>query len=286
MAFPLFAPRRPIDASRVGPTGVPPLPPNVRVGLARGREVAALLLWTGAVFLALALASYAGVPVVEGEGTVASWVVAGQNWVGPAGEACARSLVSLLGVVAWGIALELALLGIPFVRGKPSLATPARLGGDVLLAAIAAALVQVGWPEQLAFGRYLAAGSVGELFGELARSLFSTIGSFLVGFACLGLLLIARAAFSFIAVMRAVGRWSARGAQGTAAGARSVAVAWRAARELEEGKAKARHEAALPHISAERSDEATIAVLPDEHAEDPQGRKKKRKKEVPAGLGT
>ena len=47
---------------------------------------------------------------------------------------------------------------------------------------------------------------VGELFGEIARSLFSTVGSFLVGFALVGLILIGRASFSFIALMRAIAR--------------------------------------------------------------------------------
>src|SRR5262249_29694690 len=143
-------------------------------------------------------------------------LVAGADWVGPVGAACARAIVSLIGVIGWVIPLELVLLGFPFVRGKKSLVTPARLAGDLLLVVIAAALVQVVWKDALAFGRQPAAGLVGETFGELARSLFSTIGSFLVGFACLGLLLIARASFSFIAMMHAIGRFGARGAQGTA----------------------------------------------------------------------
>ncbi len=279
MAFPLFAPRRSVDASREGSSAYT-LPPNVRLpGVARGREVAALLLWTFALFLTLAIASYVGAPPVDGAPQIGP-PLSGANWVGPVGEACARAVVTLVGVVAWAIPLELFLLGIPFVRSKPNLATPSRLGGDVLLAVIAAALVQVGWPGRLAFGEHSAAGSIGELFGELARSLFSTVGSFLVGFACLGLILISRAAFSFIALVQRIGRVGARGAMGTAAGARSVAEAWRAARQLEQEGKDAERAASLPRITLDTKDEATIAVLPDEPNEDsPRKRASRKKKE-------
>jgi S-DNA-T family DNA segregation ATPase FtsK/SpoIIIE len=264
-----------------------PCPGNVRVPqVARGREVAALLLWTGAVFLGLALASYAGVPASSALDAGTPPIgppLSGPEWVGPVGAACARALVTLLGVVAWSIPVELALLGIPFVRGKPNLATPARLAGDVLLAIIAAALVQVGWPTQLAFGQHCASGLVGELFGELGRSLFSTLGSFLVGFACLGLILISRAAFSFIALVRAIAAYSAKGARGTATGAKTVADAWRTARQLEREEAHAERLAGLPHITVEPTGEATIAILPDDPAsgDEPKRRARKKKEDLP-----
>src|ERR1700722_11912676 len=155
----------------------------------RTREVAALVVWTLALFLALALASYPQ-----------------QNWVGPVGELLAGWLASLVGLVAWALPLELFLLGIPLVRGKESAATPGRIAGDLLMGVVAAALVQVGSPGQTAFGVVPPGGLIGELFGEVARSLFSTAGSFLVGFACLGLILIGRATFSFIAFTRMLGR--------------------------------------------------------------------------------
>src|SRR5581483_10943835 len=194
MQIPLFAPRRDV-------------PPNTRPAHARGREVAALLLWIGAVFVALGLAS-----------------LDSGDWVGPVGTSCARGLVSCVGVIAWALPVELVLLGIPFVRGKDSLITPARIAGDLLMAVLAAALVQVG---------HGPGGLVGELFGELMRSLFSTIGSFLVGFASIGLVLIARASFSFIALMRFLGRTSSTVGEKTKSGAQRALEAWRAARELE-----------------------------------------------------
>ncbi|HEY2516986.1 MAG TPA: DNA translocase FtsK 4TM domain-containing protein [Polyangiaceae bacterium] len=285
MAFPLFAPRRAALAPAGGSASVSLFPANTRATsngvagpattFARGREVAALLYWTAALFLLLALASYAGDPSASAlpmpaDGSAAPPPIAGPDWVGPVGAACARALVTAVGSIAWSVPLELALLGIPYVRGKRSLLTPARLAVDFLLVVIAAALVQVGWPGLVAFGMHPSSGVVGELFGEVARSLFSTIGSFLVGFACLGLLLIARASFSFIAMMNWIGRLGAKGARGTADGARSVAEAWRTARELERGKREEERLALLPHIDERPKGleigEAIFALAPPERS--------------------
>jgi S-DNA-T family DNA segregation ATPase FtsK/SpoIIIE len=249
MALPLFAPRRPAPSVLGGE----------HVAQARGREVASLVLWTFAVFSLLALASYE---------TNADGVSVGQNWVGPVGEWCAHSVIYVVGVIAWAVPVEAVLLGIPFVRGKKSLITSSRIAGDLLVLILAAALVQVAWPGKLAFGHMTSSGCVGELFGELSRSLFSTIGSFIVGFACLGLILISRASFSFIALMLWFGRLGETSAAKTAHGAQHVAEAWKKARDLDREKREKEREAALPHIRAELGDDATIAVEPAEDEED------------------
>jgi len=256
---PVFAPRR---------SGLLPAPANTRLPsvlgpqpltFARGREVTALLLWTFAVFLALGLASYAGDP----QGTLTAEgqpVVIGENWVGPVGASIARAFVLLVGIAAWVVPIEALLLGIPYVRGRKTNATPARLAGDILMLVIAAALLQVGGPGKLAFGHHPAGGMIGELFGELARSLFSTIGSFLVGFALLGLILIGRATFSFIALLRWIARLGSVSAEKTAGGARSVADAWAKARELEREKEAQRRRDEAPVIAGPASGAATILV--------------------------
>ncbi len=240
-------------------TRVPTVLGRGAAAYSRAREVAALGLWTIALFLALALASYRG----DGAGSALSTPTPpGPDWVGPVGALCARGLVSLLGVVAWGLPLELFLLGIPLVRGKQSPITPGRIAGSLLIAVLTAALIQVGSPGRTAFGTHAASGIVGELFGELARSLFSTAGSFLVGFACLGLILIGRAAFSFIALARLVARAAARGALGTASATEVVAQAWRQARELERERTERARAASQPRIDTSLKDNAIVAALP------------------------
>ncbi len=221
-------------------------------GFARGREVAALLIWTAAVFVSLSLCSYAGDPMAPG-------VVVRENWVGPVGSIVAETLATYIGVAAWVLPLEALLLGIPLVRGQRSAATAPRLAGDVLVVVIVSALIQVGRPTALAFGRHAAGGLLGELFGELARSLFSGVGSFLVGFALLGLILIGRAEFSFIALMRwgeSLGRASAGK---TASAVRFAAQAWQRARDVEREKIRQRKACDKPAI-AERAEDVTILV--------------------------
>jgi S-DNA-T family DNA segregation ATPase FtsK/SpoIIIE len=257
-AEPVFLPRggRPLPANTRAPSVLGAQPQT----FARGREVAALLLWTLAVFFALALASFAGDPAAANTVPVegAPPPLTGDNWVGPVGAVVARAFVSLVGMMSWVVPIEALLLGIPFVTGRRSRATPSRLAGDILLVVIGASLVQVGWPEKVAFGLHHAGGNVGELFGEIARSLFSTVGSFLVGFALVGLILIGRASFSFIALMRAlarIGRIIVARFQGAT---RSIAAAWTKAREVERTRAEERRLANEPHIAIADHDDVTI----------------------------
>ncbi len=249
------------------PTVPMPMPANTRMPtvLGRGaaaygrtREVAALVLWTLALFFALALASYQGDP----SGAAGAATPAGPDWVGPVGALGARALVSLVGLVGWALPLELMLLGIPLVRGKESPATAGRIAGDLLLAVVTAALVQVGSPGRTAFGTHPAGGIVGELFGELGRSLFSTAGSFLVGFACLGLILIGRAAFSFIAFARLVARVASHTAAWMAGVSKAVREAWRQARALERERTAIARITSEPNIDTSPRDEAIVAALP------------------------
>jgi S-DNA-T family DNA segregation ATPase FtsK/SpoIIIE len=241
MAIPVFGPavRAPSN------TRTPTVLGRGASAYGRTREVAALVVWTLAIFLGLALASYPQA-----------------NWVGPVGEVFAGWLASLVGLVAWALPLELFLLGIPLVRGKESAATPGRIAGDLLIGVVAAALVEVGSPGRTAFGAEPSGGLIGELFGELARSLFSTAGSFLVGFACLGLILIGRATFSFIALARLVAREATRVATWLAGASNALGHAWRQARALDQERKQIERLASEPRIDTSPRDEAIVAALP------------------------
>jgi S-DNA-T family DNA segregation ATPase FtsK/SpoIIIE len=241
MAIPVFGPppRAPSN------TRTPTVLGRGAAAYGRTREVAALVVWTLALFLGLALASYPEA-----------------NWVGSVGEVFAGWLASLVGLVAWALPLELFLLGIPLVRGKESAATPGRIAGDLLMAVVAAALVQVGSPGRTAFGANPAGGLIGELFGELARSLFSTAGSFLVGFACLGLILIGRATFSFIALARLVARLATRVVTWSAGAVAALREAWRQSRALDQERKQIELLAKEPRIDTSPRDAAVVAALP------------------------
>jgi DNA segregation ATPase FtsK/SpoIIIE, S-DNA-T family len=194
------------------------------VAFARGREAASLLLFVTAIFTVLALLSFEGSPT--------QLELEGPNWVGPVGSTWARFLVGAIGFTSWALPAELLLLAWPLFKDRASIATIARLAGDFLVLLILAALVQVALPTATINGAMPVSGSVGELFGELMRSLFSTIGSFLIGLTAIGLILIGRASFSFIAWVQKATRGTEVAANKAASSARAVASAWERAAEL------------------------------------------------------
>jgi hypothetical protein len=83
-----------------------------------------------------------------------------------------------------------------------------------------------------------------------------------IGFASLGLILIGRASFSFIALARWIANLGAKSATTTASAAKTVADAWSTARELERDRKEQARVEALPKINDEPPAEATALVLP------------------------
>ncbi|HEX3776878.1 MAG TPA: DNA translocase FtsK [Polyangiaceae bacterium] len=224
--------------------------------LGRLYEAAALLLFTGAAFLFLALATARVDPLDA--------AVHGANWVGPAGGSIAALLIQGFGLVAWLLPLEIALCGAPLFRGQKPRALGLRVAGDLIVAIVLSALVQVAAPEAVAFGTAPAAGNVGLLFGELMREAFSTLGSFLIALTIVGLILIGRASFSFIAgCQRAVELFRALALRIEAMFGR-VAGAWSEARKLRGEREAAARVAAEPRIEAPSDDAQILLALEDE----------------------
>src|SRR4051812_17164068 len=189
MPFPLFAPRRVQPAGGPGEvpsTAVPKGGAVPRSAHGYAREAAALVLLASALFTALALASFRGDPMRP--------EITGADWVGPVGALVARAGAETIGLAAWFFPIELGLLAAPLLDGKPSIAGVARIAGDIVVVIILAALAHVAFPQLTSFGAMPLGGSVGELFGEVLRTLFSTLGSYIIGLTIVGLILIGRAA--------------------------------------------------------------------------------------------
>lgn len=228
MATPLSAVRRDWSARAPEEVTAASSQPEKRV-FRRDREAAALLLIAGSVYVALAIASFSRDP--------SNIEISGPNWVGPVGTTIANFLVGTVGVSACLAPVELLLMALPLLRDRPSVASIARIGGDVLVIIILSALTHVCAPEARAFGAMSASGVVGELFGEVMRSLFSVIGSYIIGFTAIGLILIARASFSFISFARRAGRGTEFAAERTLGGMKTLRDAWIAARGVERSRA-------------------------------------------------
>ncbi|HVZ35858.1 MAG TPA: DNA translocase FtsK 4TM domain-containing protein, partial [Polyangiaceae bacterium] len=199
--------------------------------LSLGREAAALVLLAAAIYLGLALAS---LHLSSGGSSEV-----GGNWVGPVGAWIAELLASAFGVVAWLLPLELVLLAIPIFRDRPRPPLGPRLAGDLALGILFSALTHVALPETTFQGSLPAGGNVGQIFGEISRALFSTLGSFLVGGTAIALLLIARSAFSFIEWCERTSDLLRRARTDLVALLARVREAWRARRGFGAGGARA-----------------------------------------------
>lgn len=189
------------------------------------REAAAMVLLASALFATLSLASFEADPFRP--------EIGGADWVGPAGAELARALVVSVGFVAWLLPVELAVVASPLLAGKPSRIHLLRVSGDVVVAMVLAALLHVAFPESKAFGSMPIGGAIGELFGEILRLLFSTVGSYIIGLTIVSLILVGRASFSFIELVQRIELFLRSLSRRGTGGLKTVFKAWSKARELD-----------------------------------------------------
>jgi DNA segregation ATPase FtsK/SpoIIIE, S-DNA-T family len=267
MGVRLFSARNALEAGGSLPSGAERgSRPNDTRGRPNGQqfhgrllEAAALLLFFAAAFLALSLGSYRVDPYDPTQH--------GADLAGATGAAIAAILVQGFGVVAWLLPIDLALLGAPLFRGRVPENLGYRVAADVLVGVVLAALVQVSAPELMSFGALSAAGNVGMLFGELSRQAFSTLGSFLVGLTCVGLILIGRSSFSFIEWCRRSSDWSALLLQRLLGMLVKLREAWSKARALRRADRAALADRAAPHIELHDKDEAILMHLEEDESD-------------------
>jgi S-DNA-T family DNA segregation ATPase FtsK/SpoIIIE len=251
---PVFVPRRSSAGDVTSPFGA-----GSKTTLDRGREAAALCLFASAIYTALALASFRGDPARPD--------VHGADWVGPVGTSLAQAATFAMGLAAWFVPIELAVFAVPLLRRRASIANLARLAGDILVAGIASALLQISAPLATVFGGMPLGGAFGELLGEVMRSLFSHVGSYIVGLTAIGLILIGRASFSFIGWVERAEKGTGRAAAKAKQGARAVASAWGKARDLED--AEQGLDEGEPRIDENGGEDAIIAALAEEEEDLP-----------------
>ena len=263
MAFPLFAPRRaqlaggPAAGAATSADGLPSKGAATRkASHGYAREAAALVLLASALYMALALTSFRGDP--------ARPEIVGDDWVGPAGAFLARALVEAIGLAAWFLPVELALVASPLLNGKPSIAGVARFAGDLVVVVILAALAHVAFPRMTAFSAMPLGGMVGELFGEVARTLFSQIGSYIIGLTVVALILIGRATFSFIEWVKRAERAAVILAERVSTWMRALLAAWTTARAIDQQRDEKARREAEPKIGRAGGGDAIIAALTED----------------------
>jgi S-DNA-T family DNA segregation ATPase FtsK/SpoIIIE len=186
----------------------------------RRQDVLAILTLTATVLLTLALVSY---DARNGSA----------NLVGPVGHRFARALMLAFGLVAWFLPLEGGLLTYRLFRRRSAMLGLATMASTLVLVVIGAALGHLLIEPQAVWGAS-PGGAVGELLGEVLRSLLGFYGTVIIGFAILGTAVVLRTPWTLEESVQAVVR------VGHAAWAKVQSVfvalsqAWAEARELHE----------------------------------------------------
>jgi S-DNA-T family DNA segregation ATPase FtsK/SpoIIIE len=157
----------------------------------------------------------------------------GDNWIGPVGSGLASVLASAFGAAAWLVPLELGLATMRFFQRRLMPMGIARAASMVVVVFVGCAMVHLGLPDQEVFGGHMPGGLLGEVLGEVLRSLLGLAGAFVVGTATLLVTVVLRTPFSVVRSARRVGEAALRGAKRSAEGLRAAWDAWREAKELE-----------------------------------------------------
>jgi DNA segregation ATPase FtsK/SpoIIIE, S-DNA-T family len=186
----------------------------------RRQDVFAILSLTATVLLTLSLISY---DARNGSA----------NLVGPVGHRLARALMLAFGLVAWFLPLEGGLLTFRLFRRRAAMLGMATMASTLVLVVMGASLAHLLIEPQAVWGAS-PGGAVGELLGEVLRSLLGFYGTVIVGFAILATAVVLRTPWT----LEETAQWFVRLGHAVWAKIGSVFAAlreaWTEAREIHE----------------------------------------------------
>ncbi len=186
----------------------------------RRQDVFAILTLTATVLLTLALVSYDS---RDGHA----------NLVGPVGHRLARALMAAFGLVAWFLPLEGALLTFRLFRRRSAMLGIATMASTLVLVVVGAALGHLLIEPQAIWGAS-PGGAVGELLGEVLRSLLGFYGTVVIGFAVLVISVILRTPWTLEEVTAALARAGHAIVTEVKGALAALRDAWKEAREIHE----------------------------------------------------
>ncbi len=204
----------------------------------RRYEVVGIVALAGTVLVALSLFSYGDEP--------------SGNWIGAVGHGLGNVLTMAFGLAAWVVPFELGTFTFRLFAHRPSPLGLANWAAMVVILLVGCAMVHLALPEMRVFGEQLPGGLLGEVLGELLRSLFGLAGAFVLGAAVLLTTLVLRTTISVTRLTHlGVGALWRRlvASVGVATdGVSSVAEAWREAKALEREQREAEERANEPKV--------------------------------------
>jgi DNA segregation ATPase FtsK/SpoIIIE, S-DNA-T family len=155
------------------------------------------------------------------------------NWIGPLGAHFGGVVAGAFGLGAWVIPAELALSSYRLFTGRGAPLGIGRLGSSVVFLFVGCAVLHLLAGHHDVFGGIVAGGGVGEILGEVLRSVVGWAGALVI---CSTLLLstfVLRTSISLIAVARKVLAWILGIGRWVLDGMRALRQAWQEAKALE-----------------------------------------------------
>jgi len=229
-----------------------------RVEPGRSHEVVGIVALAGTVLVALSLFSYGAEP--------------SSNWIGVVGHGLGNVLTMAFGLAAWVVPFELGTFTFRLFAHRPSPLGLANWAAMLVILLVGCAMVHLGLPETRVFGDQLPGGLLGEVLGELLRSLFGLVGAFVLGAAVLLTTLVLRTTISVTQLTRlgvgALWRRLIATVRTATNGASSVADAWREAKALEREQREAEERANEPKVIGRGDDDEDEPAEADDSDDD------------------
>ena len=221
----------------------------------RRQDVLAILALTATSLLALALGSF--------DATEAS-----ANLVGPTGHRLAGFLMAAFGLVAWILPLEGALLTYRLFRRRAAMLGIATLGSTLVLVMVGAAMVHLLIEPRAVWG-VSPGGAVGELLGEVSRSLLGLAGTLIIGFAVLGISIIVRTPWTLTEAANALMRLGIRAWARLGGLIGDLREAWIEARAIDEEEETSERRSGQPRIMGlDEEEDSALDEEGEEYEED------------------
>ena len=207
----------------------------------RRHEVLGIVAAASAILLGLALASYDARSV--------------DNLAGPVGAGVAGTFVAAFGVAAWLLPFELAAATIRLFRGRGAILGVATVVSTLVITLVGCSLLHLALLGHEVHGGHLPGGVLGEVLGEVLRSLFGTAGAYVLTITILLITLVLRTRLTITGIIARVRVHGAVGAGKVRDSLGRVAEAWREARELERQEREALEAELAPKVHDEDEDE-------------------------------
>ena len=150
----------------------------------RRHEVLGLMMGTLTLLSILALSSFAADPLSS------------RNLIGPVGVALASGLITVFGIAAWWVPLELGLLTLRLFSGAQTRFGLVSIATTLVFVFFGCALIHISLGDMIIYDGHLAGGAIGELLGEVLRSLLGTVGTYVVGTAIMLVAILLRSPWS------------------------------------------------------------------------------------------